>query len=43
MTAADDFAAFVQEHGRGLDRLAYFLVGDPQAAEDLNADVLLAM
>lgn len=41
--AEDEFAAFVVTHGRGLDRLAYFLVGDAQAAEDLNADVMLAM
>lgn len=36
------FAAFVAEHGRGLDRLAYLMLGDPHEAEDLAADALLA-
>lgn len=36
------FAAFVAQHGRGLDRLAYLMLGDPHEAEDLAADALLA-
>ncbi|HET9654770.1 MAG TPA: SigE family RNA polymerase sigma factor [Kineosporiaceae bacterium] len=36
------FAAFVAQHARGLDRLAYLMLGDGHAAEDLAADVLLA-
>jgi RNA polymerase sigma-70 factor (sigma-E family) len=37
-----EFAAFVAQHARGLDRLAYLMVGDEHAAEDLAADALLA-
>ncbi len=36
------FAAFVAQHARGLDRLAYLMVGDEHDAEDLAADALLA-
>jgi RNA polymerase sigma-70 factor (sigma-E family) len=36
------FAAFVTRHGRGLDRLAYLMLGDQHEAEDLAADALLA-
>jgi len=36
------FAAFVARHARGLDRLAYLMVGDEHDAEDLAADALLA-
>lgn len=36
------FAAFVAQHGRGLDRLAYLMLGDQHEAEDLAADALLA-
>lgn len=41
-TATDEFAQFVEQHGRGLGRLAYLLLGDDHAAEDLTADVFLA-
>lgn len=37
-----EFAAFVAQHARGLDRLAYFMLGDEHAAEDLAADALLS-
>ena len=37
------FAAFVAQHARGLDRLAYLMVGDEHDAEDLAADALLAV
>jgi RNA polymerase sigma-70 factor (sigma-E family) len=40
--AEQEFADFVTKHSRGLGRLAYLLVGDEHAAEDLTADVLLA-
>jgi RNA polymerase sigma-70 factor (sigma-E family) len=36
------FAAFVAQHARGLDRLAYLMLGDEHDAEDLAADALLA-
>lgn len=38
---AEEFAAFVETHGRGLARLAYLLLGDEDTAEDLTADVFL--
>jgi RNA polymerase sigma-70 factor (sigma-E family) len=41
--SAEEFSAFVRQHGRGLDRLAYLMLGDEQAAEDLAAEVLLAV
>ena len=37
-----EFAAFVAQHGPGLKRLAYFMLGNDHAAEDLAADALLA-
>ncbi len=37
-----EFEAFVARHARGLDRLAYLMLGDAHAAEDLAADALLA-
>jgi RNA polymerase sigma-70 factor (sigma-E family) len=37
-----EFAAFVAQHGRGLDRLAYLMLGDEHAGEDLAAEALLA-
>lgn len=37
-----EFAAFVAQHGRGLDRLAYLMLGDEHEAQDLAADALLA-
>jgi RNA polymerase sigma-70 factor (sigma-E family) len=39
---AEQFAAFIAQHGRSLGRLAYLLVGEAHAAEDLTADVFLA-
>jgi RNA polymerase sigma-70 factor (sigma-E family) len=36
------FGAFVAQHARGLDRLAFLMLGDEHAAEDLAADTLLA-
>lgn len=36
------FAAFVQRHGRELGRLAYLLLGDRDAADDLVGDAFLA-
>ena len=36
-----EFAAFVTRHGESLDRLAYLILGDRQAAEDLAAEVFL--
>lgn len=36
------FATFVSDHGRGLFRLAYLILGDEHEAEDLAADALLA-
>jgi RNA polymerase sigma-70 factor (sigma-E family) len=36
------FAAFVSKNARGLDRLAYLMVGDQHDAEDLAAEALLA-
>jgi RNA polymerase sigma-70 factor (sigma-E family) len=41
--APAEFAAFVDRHCSGLGRLAYLLLGDTHAAEDLTADVLLAV
>jgi RNA polymerase sigma-70 factor (sigma-E family) len=40
--ARQQFGAFVAQHARGLDRLAYLMLGDEHAAEDLAADALLA-
>jgi RNA polymerase sigma-70 factor (sigma-E family) len=37
-----EFAAFVAQHARSLNRLAYLLVGDEHAGEDLAAEALLA-
>jgi RNA polymerase sigma-70 factor (sigma-E family) len=37
-----EFAAFVAQYGHGLKRLAYLMLGDDHAAEDLAADALLA-
>lgn len=37
-----EFAAFVAQHARSLHRLAYLLVSDAHAAEDLASDALLA-
>lgn len=37
-----DFAAFVAEHARGLNRLGYLMLSDEHAAEDVAADALLA-
>lgn len=42
-TAQDDFRDFVTQQTRGLGRLAYLLLGDKHAAEDLTAEVLLAV
>lgn len=36
------FEAFVEKHSRELGRLAYLMVGDRDAADDLTADALLA-
>ena len=36
------FEAFVERHSRELGRLAYLMVGDRDAADDLTADALLA-
>jgi RNA polymerase sigma-70 factor (sigma-E family) len=36
------FAGFVQRHGRELGRLAYLLLGDRDAADDLVGDAFLA-
>ncbi len=41
-TAHDDFRDFVTQQARGLGRLAYLLLGDEHAAEDLTAEVFLA-
>lgn len=41
-TADEEFASFVHRYGRGLGRLAYLLLGDADAAEDLTSDVFLA-
>ena len=40
--AHDDYRDFVTQHARGLGRLAYLLLGDQHAAEDLTAEVFLA-
>jgi RNA polymerase sigma-70 factor (sigma-E family) len=40
--ARQEFAAFVTQHARGLNRLAYLMVGDEHAGEDLAAEALLA-
>jgi RNA polymerase sigma-70 factor (sigma-E family) len=37
-----EFAAFVAQHARSLNRLAYLMVGDEHAGEDLAAEALLA-
>lgn len=37
-----EFAAFVAQHSRSLNRLAYLMVGDEHAGEDLAAEALLA-
>jgi RNA polymerase sigma-70 factor (sigma-E family) len=42
-TAHDDFRDFVTRQARGLGRLAYLLLGDQHAAEDLTAEVFLAV
>jgi len=42
-TAHDDFRDFVTQQARGLGRLAYLLLGDEHAAEDLTAEVFLAV
>jgi RNA polymerase sigma-70 factor (sigma-E family) len=39
---AAGFERFVEEHGRELARLAYLLLGDRDAADDLVGDALLA-
>lgn len=39
---AEGFAAFVAQHARGLDRLAYLMLGDEHDAEDLTAEALLS-
>ncbi len=36
-----DFEFFVLRHGKELTRLAYLLIGDPDAVDDLVADVFL--
>jgi len=36
------FESFVQRHGRDLGRLAYLLLGDRDAADDLTGDAFLA-
>lgn len=41
-STAEEFAEFVTAHARGLGRLAYLLVADAHAADDLVADVMLA-
>jgi RNA polymerase sigma-70 factor (sigma-E family) len=41
--AHDDFRDFVSQQARGLGRLAFLLLGDEHAAEDLTAEVLLAV
>lgn len=41
-STAEDFAEFVTAHAPALGRLAYLLVADAHAADDLVADVLLA-
>lgn len=40
--AAEEFAAFVDRYSTSLVRLAYLLLGDMHAAEDLAADIFLA-
>jgi RNA polymerase sigma-70 factor (sigma-E family) len=40
--AAEEFAVFVDRYSTSLVRLAYLLLGDSHAAEDLTADVFLA-
>jgi RNA polymerase sigma-70 factor (sigma-E family) len=42
-TAHDDYRDFVTQQARGLGRLAYLLLGDQHAAEDLTAEVFLAV
>jgi RNA polymerase sigma-70 factor (sigma-E family) len=39
---AQEFTAFVAQHARSLDRLAYLMVGDEHAGEDLAAEALMA-
>ncbi|ACY97304.1 MULTISPECIES: SigE family RNA polymerase sigma factor [Thermomonospora] len=41
-TARVEFHHFFQQHHRELARLAYLLLGDPDAADDLAADALVA-
>ena len=41
-STAEEFAEFVTAHAQALGRLAYLLVADPHAADDLVADVMLA-
>jgi RNA polymerase sigma-70 factor (sigma-E family) len=41
-TAERDFERFVLDHTRELGRLSYLLLGNPDEADDLTADVLLA-
>lgn len=41
-TPAERFHAFVDQHLSEFGRLAYLLTGDPDAADDLTADALLA-
>ena len=40
---AEQFAVFVTQHGGSLGKLAFLLVGEPHTAEDLTADVFLAV
>jgi RNA polymerase sigma-70 factor (sigma-E family) len=42
-TAHDDFRDFITQQARGLGRLAYLLLGDEHAAEDLTAEVFLTV
>jgi RNA polymerase sigma-70 factor (sigma-E family) len=42
-SAAAEFQEFFERHHAELARLAYLLTGDPDAADDLAADALLAM
>jgi RNA polymerase sigma-70 factor (sigma-E family) len=42
-TAHDDFRDFVTRQARGMGRLGYLLLGDEHAAEDLTAEVFLAV
>lgn len=42
-SAAAEFHAFFERHHRELARLAHLLTGEPDAADDLAADALLAL